>query len=260
MPNKTNLVLEPNLAIYSNSREQGIFDQEAHMQTTAFGWIHTYEDYLKIFALSDHDLEKNIIIYPAGISNFVAKLPKRNITAVAADENYQMPPMEIDKYVSDRIHKLEEKLNTIGIKNNNKNIILQKARESAEDFKNDFPAGKLEGRYQAMQMPLLPVRNQKYEIALCPRCPLQNKDKNHNKALDIINELCRIAYDVRVFVSVSDQESFKHSLGPLLIQLQDKDTFITINDIAIKTPNTHTAMLRITQRSCNVNEEKAGSL
>jgi hypothetical protein len=230
------------------------------MQTTAFGWIHTYEDYLNIFALSDGDLDKSIIIYPAGISNFIAKLPKKNINSVAADENYQMTPMKIDQYVLNRMQKLEEKLNTISLRDDSRNRILQQARDASEDFKKDFPAGKLEGRYQAMQMPLLPAKNQSYEIALCPRCPLQNKDKNHNKALDIINELCRIAYDVRIFVSVSDQDSFQHSLGPLLIQLQDKDAFVTINDIAIKTPNTHTAMLRILQRSCSVNEEKVSSL
>ena len=230
------------------------------MQTTAFGWIHTYEDYLSIFALSDEDLKKNTIIYPAGISNFNAHFNEQNKNIVAADLNYQMTPMEIDQYVAERLTRLKEKLSTIGVKASDRKAILHKAQQAANDFKRDFPQGKLEGRYQAMQMPNLPVKDQSYELALCPRCPLQNKDSNHHKAYDIINELCRIAHDVRIFISVSDQESFKHSLGPLLMQLQNQDAFVTINDIAIKTPNTHTAMLQITQRSCNVNEEKAGSI
>ena len=222
------------------------------MHATAFGWIHTYEDYLKIFALNKEDLKKNIIIFPAGISDFNAKFHAENNNITSADEYYQMSPMEIDQYVAGRIQRLEEKLNELNVEPQNAIELLKKAKQAATGFKQDFPEGKLQGRYQAMQLPLLPVKEQTYDIALCPRCPLQHRDKNHQKALEIITELCRVAHDVRVFISVSDKESFKHSLGPLLMQLQQEDSFIAINDIEVKTPKTHTAMLRITKRSCNV--------
>ena len=194
------------------------------MQTTAFGWIHTYEDYLNIFALNEDDLNKNIIIFPAGVGNFNAHFKKPNI--VSADEYYQMAPMEVDQYVDARLNRLKEKLKELGVTGKDRDEIYEKAQKATIDFKKDFPQGKLKGRYQAMQLPQLPVKNQKYDIALCPRCPLQHRDKNHNKALSIITELCRVAHDVRIFISVSDEDSFKHSLGPLLLQLQNKDSFV----------------------------------
>ena len=220
--------------------------------TTGFGWIHSFEDYLNIFSLSKNDLKQKIIVFPAGISNFNAQLHQQNPNILSADELYQMSPMDIDQYVAERLQRLTEKFDDLDI-NGDKETLYQHAQSTAENFKNDFPKGKLNGRYQAMQLPELPLKDESFDIALCPRCPLQHRNKNHSKAFEIINELCRIAQDVRVFINVADEDSFKQSLGPLLIDLQQQsDAFITINDIDIRTENSHSAMLRVKQRTCSV--------
>lgn len=221
-------------------------------KTTGFGWIHSFDEYKNIFALNDVDLGKKLLIFPAGISNFNAQAHQNNPHIVSADEYYQLSPMEIDKYVDERLERLKQKCQDLGDKIDQDKIITQ-ANITANEFKTDFAQGKLDGRYQAMQLPQLPIPNESFDIALCPRCPLQHRDNNHLKAMEIINELCRIAFDVRIFISVANDDSLQQNLGPLLLHLQNTDAFITINDIDIHTPQTHTAMLRIVQRSCNIN-------
>lgn len=222
-----------------------------HHTETAFGWIHTYEDYLNMFKLSDLDLNKRIIVYPADISNFAQIMNKNNNKVICLDEKYNYSLEEIRAYGNQRQIQLKEKLNHFHNIHNKKQL-CEKWEKVTQQFIDDYESGQTEGRYQFCEWNKLPEHNTIFELALCPRCPFQHSQGDHQRPLELIHQLCQIAQQVRIFINISDHLSIEASLGPMMVILQQNNYGIQLHETNVNSPNPSTAMLEIWSRECQV--------
>jgi hypothetical protein len=218
---------------------------------TAFGWIHSYEDYLKMFKLSDEDLSKRIIVYPSDISNFNAKQHQHHRPTVSVDPKYQQSIEEIECYTSNRIHELEEKLKQFEDLSSKRSSIINKWKECANTFLADLPEGLTSGRYMSFNDDLFneSIRDP-FDIALCPRCALEADNKDYKYGADLISKLCQIAKKVRIFVNISHHHSIEKTLGPLMVHLQQNNYGINFHEITINSPHKSAAMLEAWATEC----------
>jgi hypothetical protein len=168
-------------------------------------WGRSFEEYRRMFALSDADLGLAILGCGDGPASFNAEATRRGTNVISCDPIYQWDAdqireriavtyerildqtrQNIDEFVWDSIPSVDE---------------LGRIRMTAmEDFLEDYPLGKVHGRYVDGELPALPFTESSFDLALCSHLLFlyssQLGEPFHRAA---IPELCRIAREVRIF-------------------------------------------------------------
>jgi hypothetical protein len=171
----------------------------------AVPWGRSFDEYRRMFALTDDDLSRRILGCADGPASFNAEMYRRGQRVVSCDPLYQCGAEQIrqridatygevmrqtgenrDRFVWDRIQSLDE---------------LGRTRMGAmREFLRDYDHGKSDGRYVAAALPDLPFASSSFDIALCSHLLFFYADNFslafHQQAVD---ELCRVAREVRVF-------------------------------------------------------------
>jgi hypothetical protein len=171
----------------------------------AVPWGRSFEEYRRMFALSDEDLGRRILGCADGPASFNAEMSRRGQRVVSCDPLYQCSADQIqkriditydnvmrqtgenrDRFVWDCIRSLDE---------------LGRTRMAAmRDFLSDYEGGRRQGRYVAAALPDLPFAGAAYDLVLCSHLLFFYADQFslafHHQAVD---ELCRVAREVRLF-------------------------------------------------------------
>jgi hypothetical protein len=168
-------------------------------------WGRSFEEYLRMFALTPADLEKSILGCGDGPASFNAEMRRRKRRVVSIDPLYRFSAGEIagrieetrkvilgqlqdtrEDYVWDVIRSPEE---------------LGSLRMSAmRMFLNDFPGGREEGRYIEGELPVFPIADRQFDLALCSHLLfLYSEQLSLSFHVAAVSELCRVAGEVRIF-------------------------------------------------------------
>lgn len=168
-------------------------------------WGRSFDEYIKMFALSDDDLRKRILGCSDGPASFNCTLTKRGGSVVSIDPIYQFTAEEIAKRISETYDIVMEQM-----RQNFQEFVwthigsveeLGHLRTTAMyDFLADYPTGKGEGRYISAELPQLPCSGSAFDLALCSHF-LFLYSVHFDKAFHLLSlrELCRVAHEVRVF-------------------------------------------------------------
>jgi hypothetical protein len=216
-----------------------------------FGWMHGYEDYLRMFSLNEDDLTKHTLVYPAGIQDFTLTCRKQGWPSVAADSIYAYDHAEMHAHIQARIEKCTTKIANI----NNPQAeatLLKHWQHIAAGFTQDFQNKNTAEYYIPSDNSLAAFQDQQFELALCPRCPLQRLDNNLSIPLELVQQLQRVAKETRIFIQLTDESRVASILGPILLQLQQADLGIAIEEVAVNAYEGQAAMLKVWPRSCQV--------
>ena len=181
-------------------------------------WGRSFQEYKKMFCLTDQDITKSILGCGDGPASFNTVLTKRGGSVISIDPTYSfsreqlksriaevydeiMPQMEEnqDNYIWDSIASVKE---------------LGEVRMSAmEAFLVDYERGKEEKRYIEAALPSLPFESGQFDLAVCSHFLfLYSEQINLQQHLDAIQELTRVAKEVRVYPLVT----LKDNLSPHL--------------------------------------------
>ena len=168
-------------------------------------WGRSFDEYRRMFALTDADLRLRIAGCGDGPASFNAEATRHGVTVVSFDPVYCWEAAEIrnriaatcdqvldetrrnrEEFVWDAIQSVEE---------------LGRIRMAAmQDFLDDYDLGKTQGRYVVASLPELPCPDASFDLALCSHFlflyTTQLGDAFHRSA---IREMCRVATDVRIF-------------------------------------------------------------
>jgi hypothetical protein len=185
----------------------------------AVPWGRSFDDYVRMFALSGEDFAGSILGVADGPASFNAGMARRGRRVVSCDPLYQFSAAQIrqrikatyqqvigqtrenqDKFVWEQIKTVDE---------------LASARLGAmREFLDDYDAGRSEGRYLTAELPDLPLRSGSFDLALCSHFLFFYWDsfslESHLRAAD---QLCCVAKEVRLF--------------PLLTYNADPSPFVT---------------------------------
>ncbi len=168
-------------------------------------WGRSFDEYRRMFALTEADLRLGILGCGDGPASFNAEATRRGARVVSCDPIYRWSAADIqgridatsgevleqtrknlDEFVWTSIRSVEE---------------LSRIRAAAmRDFVADFESGRSAGRYIAAQLPDLPFADGAFDLALCSHFlflyTTQLGEGFHRSA---VREMCRVAREVRIF-------------------------------------------------------------
>src|SRR5215467_3173361 len=135
-------------------------------------WGRSFEEYRRMFGLTETDLASRILGCADGPACFNAEATRRGLAVVSCDPIYRFDVDEIrgriaatydevmlqarqnaDDYIWDVIRSVDE----LGV--------VRMAAMGA--FLDDYPSGKAEGRYVDAELPNLPFPDGAFDVALC---------------------------------------------------------------------------------------------
>jgi hypothetical protein len=218
-------------------------------------WGRSFDEYVKMFALSSEDLGKRILGCSDGPASFNCTLTKRGGSVVSIDPIYRFTAEEIanriketynivmeqtrqnlQEFVWDHIGSVEE---------------LGHVRTTAmRDFLTDYPTGKLEGRYTSEGLPQLPFSNGAFDLALCSHFLFlysEHFDKNFH--LLSLRELCRVAGEVRVFPIMELGSQRSRHVDEVASTLASEGYEVRIERVAYEFQKGGNEMLRLSHRT-----------
>lgn len=168
-------------------------------------WGRSFDEYRRMFALEGGELRSRILGCADGPASFNAEATRRGARVVSCDPLYHWDTSAI----RDRIAVTSDEILEQTRRNREEFVwdaipsveALGRIRMAAmETFLEDYPHGRLEGRYVDAELPALPFADLSFDLALCSHLlflySAQLDEAFHHAA---IGELCRIAPEVRIF-------------------------------------------------------------
>lgn len=168
-------------------------------------WGRSFEEYVAMFALSEEDLGKRFLGCGDGPANFNCVMTQRGGHIISADPIYHFSAEEIRNRINETFEEIMDQTR------NNKNEFIWKHISSVEelgrvrmaamnDFLSDYSIGLRDGRYVEASLPVLPFDDGQFDIALCSHFLfLYSEHYSENYHIQSIQELCRVASEVRIF-------------------------------------------------------------
>ena len=168
-------------------------------------WGRSFDEYWRMFVLSDDDLTRRILGCGDGPASFNADATRRGATVISCDPIYRWDAAEIRQRIADTREKiLDQTRRNVGefLWDSIRSVDeLDRVRMTAMDtFLIDFSEGKVQGRYVEGELPTLPFPDRSFDLALCSHLLFLYSDRLgeafHHQAA---RELCRLAGEVRIF-------------------------------------------------------------
>ncbi len=216
-------------------------------------WGRSYDEYLRMFSLSDDDLQKRILGVGDGPASFNAELAARGGRIQSADPVYRFSSEEIDS----RIRTVyPEILNQV--QKNSSDFVwdsipdveaLGRMRmEAMGIFLTDFESAKAQGRYVDAALPDLPFAPKAFDLALCSHYLFLYSDHvDLEQHLLSMRELCRVASEVRIYPLVTLKGNLSSHLEPVMAALGERGARVELRDVDYEFQRGATQMLVATQ-------------
>jgi hypothetical protein len=168
-------------------------------------WGRNYDEYIRMFGLSERDLKGTILGCGDGPAGFNAEATRRGTRVVSVDPIYRYTTQQIRNRVQEVradimektwAHQFQFKWDLF--KNPDE---LESCRIAAmECFLDDFDPGKTEGRYVAGQLPDLPFDDGAFDLTVVSHLLfLYSELMDLEFHLRAIRELLRVSREVRIF-------------------------------------------------------------
>src|SRR6185369_3711946 len=136
-------------------------------------WGRSFDEYRRMFALTDEDLNRRIIGCGDGPASFNAEATRRGCSVISCDPIYRFEKSQIQQRIVATYDEIMEQT-----RRNSHEFVwgdgirtveeLGDARMAAmRTFLNDYASGKASGRYIEAELPTLPFANAAFDLALC---------------------------------------------------------------------------------------------
>jgi hypothetical protein len=168
-------------------------------------WGRSFDEYRRMFALSNDDLRLKIVGCGDGPASFNAEATRRGVDVISCDPIYQYDGEQLRGRIASTYDNILEQT-----RSNTAEFIwttiksvdeLGRVRMAAmNEFLADYETGPARGRYVAAELPHLPFATASFDLALCSHFlflyTTQLGEPFHRAA---VRELCRVAREVRIF-------------------------------------------------------------
>ncbi len=173
---------------------------------TVVPWGRSYEEYSKMFSLSEEDIQKSILGCGDGPSSFNSSLTKLGGEVISFDPIYKFTKQQIK-------HRIDQTYGVVMSQmQSNKDGYLWNTIKSVEElglvrmeamnfFLEDYDSGKAEGRYLNLELPnRLPFKDMQFELALASHfLLLYSNHLSYDFHIKSINEVMRVTEELRIF-------------------------------------------------------------
>ncbi len=216
-------------------------------------WGRSFDEYRRMFALSDEDLRLKIIGCGDGPASFNAVATRHGSRVVSCDPIY--------RYDADQLRQRIAATHDEILKQTRQNArdfvwsIIRSPEELGETrmaamnaFLDDYDAGRLEGRYLDAELPNLPFGDRTFDLALSSHFlflySAQLGESFHRAA---IREMCRVAAEVRIFPLLALGGVPSSLVEPLGEELREEGAAVSIESVPYEFQRGGNTMMRIRQ-------------
>jgi hypothetical protein len=211
----------------------------------------SFDEYRRIFALSEEDLGKRIISVADGPAGFNAEMKRRGHTVTSVDPVYEFMGEEIERrfleVVENIIGQVKATPGDWTWSYHKSPEGLRRNRERAlETFLADYDAGKAEGRYVIGSLPRLPCLDRSFDIAICSHFLFLYSDKlSYEFHRDSVLEMLRVAGEARIFPIVDLTPARSVHLEPLAKELRSLGYIVEIRKVDYEVQRGGNEMMRV---------------
>jgi hypothetical protein len=172
-------------------------------------WGRSFDEYRRMFALSDVDLQRRIVDCGAGPAAFNVQATRRGGHVISCDPLYRWEADDIRERIAvtyDTIlaetRRNQHEFVWSGIASIEELGAIRMA--AMEEFLGDYTMGRVAGRYVDAALPELPFLDASFDLALCSHLLFLYTDHLDDTFHFLaVREMCRIATEVRIFPLLS---------------------------------------------------------
>ena len=169
-------------------------------------WGRSFDEYRRMFALTDADLAGRILGCGDGPASFNAEATRRGTQVVSCDPLYQFSAAQIQQRIDETAPEVLEQA-----RRNAHEFVWNEAIPDIDALKrmrmiamsvflDDYAQGRASGRYLDASLPSLPFADGAFGLALCSHFLfLYSQQRDEAFHLQSMRELGRVARDVRIF-------------------------------------------------------------
>jgi len=214
-------------------------------------WGRSFEEYVKMFSLTEDDLNRAILGCADGPAGFNARMNRRGRRVVSCDPIYsftrQQLSSRIEQACTEIIEQTRKHMDNFLWSSIGSIEELRETRMSAmELFLADYDDGKAQGRYIDAELPTLPFSDTAFDVALCSHFLFLYSDR---LSLDFhrqsIAQLCRVAREVRIFPLIDLDLRPSPHVRPIAHCLEDEGLAVSIERVDYEFQRGGNEMLRI---------------
>jgi hypothetical protein len=218
---------------------------------SAVPWGRSFDEYQRMFGLTDRDLNLRIVGCADGPASFNAHLARLGRRVVSCDPLYLLTAAHIQARIAatyvdviGQTRQNEAKFVWTYIKSPDE---LGRIRMDAmQTFLADYAQGKREGRYVSGALPYLPFKPASFDIALCSHFLFLYSDKLslafHQQAIEA---MCAVAREVRIFPLLTYNADLSPRLEPVRQRLAQAGYTVTIERVPYEFQRGGNEMLRV---------------
>ncbi len=217
-------------------------------------WGRSYTEYCRMFALSGADLRKSILGCGDGPASFNREQALHGVRVVSVDPLYRFDGGQIEQRIQetsaevlDQTRKNRHEFVWVDIKSVEE---LGRIRKQAmRDFIEDYAEGRRIGRYIAAGLPDLPFQGERFQLALCSHFLFLYSDHySLDFHVDSIQELCRVADEVRIFPLVKLGSVPSQHVEPAVRRLEDQGLQVDIEQVGYEFQRGGNRVMRVRKK------------
>jgi hypothetical protein len=185
-------------------------------------WGRSLEEYIRMFDLVPDEFKLKILDCAGGPASFNAEMNRQGYNVISCDPIYQFSSTEIAQRIEETYQLVVE-----GVKGTQEYFVWQDIQSpehlgqirkiAMQKFLEDLPLGMQQGRYITSELPVLPFDTKQFDLALCSHFLFTYSNLlSHDFHLTSIQELCRVATEVRIFPLLNN---FSKEVSPFLPSL-----------------------------------------
>lgn len=218
-------------------------------------WGRSFDEYRRMFALTEDDLGRRILGCGDGPASFNAEATALGCRVTSFDPLYGFDRSQIEARISATYDQVlaQTRLNAHefvwggGIGNVEE---LGRVRMAAmQAFLDDYDSGKRDGRYVAASLPTLPFADNAFDLALCSHFLfLYSAQLGEAFHLAALREMIRVASEARVFPLLALGGTRSPFVDTCVIDLRSAGFEVTIEKVPYEFQRGGNEMLRLNQR------------
>lgn len=220
------------------------------------------DEYVHMFGLTNDELNMRILDCNAGASCFAADMHQQGKSVIACDPLYGLSLNELKIRLVDEINTSSGGENNYQAdffcKDAEKKVVFEKAIAACfQRFLADFTQGCNEKRYVSGSLPKLNFADESFNLVLMHHYLFSLSDQlSVSYHLQAIEELLRIASEVRIFPLTTIKGKLSPYVGGIIAKLQEQSYGVEIRSISFKIQDKGNAMLRIWAPHCQLKFNK----
>lgn len=221
-------------------------------------WGHHVDEYREMFDLKESDLTGKILEFGSGPSAVNAELAGIAQQRISCDPlfnlDYDTLKAKSGLVFANMVEKMIENPGHYDFSNyTGQDAFFEHRQAGMVTFFSDYNQGKQEGRYVGINDIQLPFEDFSFDLALSSHYLFsQLEDQTIEFHVALLQELARVAREVRIFPLIDGHEKPSPLLGPVLLALQQAHYGTEIRAVPYHLEPQGNALLRIWANVCPV--------